>query len=123
LHSDLQALYGAELTKQYGGTIQELETVAWEVWQCVGGYGLYIFEPAFSDLIQAQANLGWSQIFQGRLALNWSRLQDEFLDANNGKLKLDRRYFTGVIWARKLISLLWTSMRTQWDLRNANRHR
>jgi hypothetical protein len=32
LHSDLRALCGMDLTK-YGGTIQEFETVTWEVWQ------------------------------------------------------------------------------------------
>jgi hypothetical protein len=32
LHSDLRALCGVDLTL-YGGTIEEFETVAWEVWQ------------------------------------------------------------------------------------------
>jgi hypothetical protein len=32
LHSDLRALCGVDLTLS-GGTIQEFETVAWEVWQ------------------------------------------------------------------------------------------
>jgi hypothetical protein len=32
LHSDLRSLCGVDLTK-YGGTVQEFETVAWEVWQ------------------------------------------------------------------------------------------
>jgi hypothetical protein len=32
LHSDLRALCGVDLT-QYGGTVKEFETVAWEVWQ------------------------------------------------------------------------------------------
>jgi hypothetical protein len=37
-------------------------------------------------------------------------------------LKLDRRYCTGAIWTRKLISLLWVGMREQWDHRNLDRH-
>jgi hypothetical protein len=32
LHSDLRALCGVDLTK-YGGTVEEFEMVAWEVWQ------------------------------------------------------------------------------------------
>jgi hypothetical protein len=78
--------------------------------------------PKFSSLLQSQTNVGWSQIFQGRLAQNWSRLQDECLVNNNDEFKLDHRYWTGEIWTRKLISLLWFTMRAQWDLRNADRH-
>ena len=69
--------------------------------------------PRFKALIQAQTNnIGWSQIFQGpRLVSNWA-------------IKLDRRCWTGAIWARKLVPLLWLrAMRTQRDFRrNADRH-
>jgi hypothetical protein len=37
-------------------------------------------------------------------------------------MKLDRRYFSGHLWARKLINLLWRTIHTQWDHRNADRH-
>jgi hypothetical protein len=64
-------------------------------------------EPQFRKLHQLQAFVGWSQIFQGRLVQEcWSILQEEFLVANNAELKLDRRYYTGEIWACKLINLL-----------------
>jgi hypothetical protein len=53
---------------------------------------------------------------------DWSYLQEEFLDQHNDQLKLDRRYYTGDLWARKLVSLLWSTMRAQWDHRNADRH-
>jgi hypothetical protein len=81
-----------------------------------------VTDPRFDRLLQAQTDLGWSQLFQGRLSIEWSRLQEEFLATHNDDLKLDRRYFTGAIWARKLISLLWLAMRAQWTLRNADRH-
>jgi hypothetical protein len=42
--------------------------------------------------------------------------------ASAHEFKLDRRCWTGAIWARKLISLLWLAIRAQWDLRNADRH-
>jgi hypothetical protein len=79
-------------------------------------------DPRFRELLQAQTNIGWSQLFQGRLVSHWALLQEDFLAANNSEFKLDRRYWTGEIWARKLISLLWLAMRAQWDLRNADRH-
>jgi hypothetical protein len=37
-------------------------------------------------------------------------------------MKLDRRHFTGDIWARKLVNILWKIIRPQWDHRNADRH-
>jgi hypothetical protein len=79
-------------------------------------------DPRFRALLQAQTNIGWSQIFQGRLVSNWAILQEDFLATHNAEFKLDRRYWTGDIWARKLISLLWLAIRAQWDLRNADRH-
>jgi hypothetical protein len=83
-------------------------------------HGVYV--SLFRGLLQAQTDLGWSQLFQGRLVQDWSRLQERFLETHNTELKLDRRYYTGAIWTRKVISLLWVAMRNQWDLRNADRH-
>jgi hypothetical protein len=78
-------------------------------------------DPKYHKLHQQQAYVGWSQLFQGRLVKEWSELQEEFLDSHNAELKLDRRYYSGTIWARKLVNLLW-GMRAQWDHRNADRH-
>jgi hypothetical protein len=79
-------------------------------------------DPEFGALLQAQTNLGWSQLFQGRLVTNWGRLQEQFLQIYQAELKLDRRYYTRPLWVRKVISLLWGAMRKQWDLRNEDRH-
>jgi hypothetical protein len=79
-------------------------------------------DPKHRRLHQRQALVGWSQLFQGRLVTDWSHLQEEFLDQHNDQLKLDRRCCTGDPWARKLVSLLWSTMRAQWDHRNADRH-
>jgi hypothetical protein len=67
-----------------------------------------------------QALVGWSQLFQGRPVTNWSQLQEEFLEQGNDQLKLDRRCHAGDAWARKLVSLLWSTTRPQWDHRNAD---
>jgi hypothetical protein len=79
-------------------------------------------DPRFRALLQAQTNVGWSQFFQGRLVAQWALLQDDFLATNNKEFKLDRRCWTGDIWAHKLISLLWLAMRAHWVLRNADGH-
>jgi hypothetical protein len=63
-------------------------------------------ENKFGALHQTQAYVGWSHLFQSHLVQDWSRLQEEFLEANNANLKLDCRYYTSVIWTGKLISLL-----------------
>ena len=79
-------------------------------------------DPAYQRLHQLQAYVGWSQLFQGRLVTDWSRLQEAFLANLPPNLQPDRKYYTGAIWARKLVSLLWDIMRAQWDHRNADRH-
>jgi hypothetical protein len=76
----------------------------------------------FRVLHQAQAFVGWSQLFQGRLVTNWSHLQEDYLETNRATLKLDRRYYSGELWTRKVISLLWTIICAQWDHRNADLH-
>jgi hypothetical protein len=79
-------------------------------------------DPKYRKLHQTQAYVGWSQLFQGRLVKDWSILQEEFLETHNAEMKLDRRYYSGSIWARKLVNLLWSTMRAQWDHRNADQH-
>jgi hypothetical protein len=79
-------------------------------------------EPSYRKLQQKQAYIGWSQLFQGRLVKDWGQLQEGFIEKNNATLKLDRRYYSGAIWARKLVTLLWKIIHAQWDHRNADRH-
>jgi hypothetical protein len=82
-----------------------------------------VYDDQFSAaLLQAQTNLGWSQLLQGRLAKDWSRLQDNFREENKRELEIDPRYYTGDIWARKLVSHLWGAIKVQWDLWNGVRH-
>jgi hypothetical protein len=78
--------------------------------------------PKFRELHQAQAFVGWSQLCQGRLVTNWSQLQEDYLETNQATLKLDRRYYSGELWTRKVISLLWAVIRAQWNHRNADLH-
>ena len=69
-------------------------------------------------LRQEQTWLGWGQLFRGRFSCKWAELQQRFLLT----LEVDRRYFTGDLWVRKLINLLWRFNRSLWDARNLDRH-
>jgi hypothetical protein len=40
------------------------------------------------------------------LVKDWSKLQEEFINNHNSESKLDRRYYSGAIWARKLVNIL-----------------
>jgi hypothetical protein len=79
-------------------------------------------DPKYRKLHQRQVYAGWWQLFQGPLVKDWSELQEEFLDNHNTELKLDRQYYPGTIWARKLVNLSWGIICAQWDHRNADRH-
>jgi hypothetical protein len=35
---------------------------------------------------------------------------------------VDRRHYTGSIWAKKVVTFLWSIVRAQWDHRNTDRH-
>jgi hypothetical protein len=69
-------------------------------------------------LCQEQTLLGWGQLFRGRFSCKWAEIQQSFLLP----LVVDRRYFTGALWVRKLINLLWKFNRSIWDARNVDRH-
>jgi hypothetical protein len=62
--------------------------------------------------------LGWGQLFRGRFTQKWAEIQQSFLLT----LVVDRRYFTGDLWLRKLINLIWKFTRSLWDARNLDRH-
>jgi hypothetical protein len=69
-------------------------------------------------LRQEQTLLGWGQLFRGRFSCKWAEIQQSLLMT----LEVDRRYFTGALWVRKLINFLWKFNHTIWDERNADRH-
>ena len=79
-------------------------------------------DPRFQALLRAQHTIGWAQLFQGRFTKHWRTLQEAYLDENQPQLKLDRKYYSGEIWTRKLIALLWTTARACWDHRISSRH-
>jgi hypothetical protein len=127
MYTFLQEELGGGLQDNY--TCPELGQILMTSLHCEVAGGLQAFQsrhgvddPKFAALLQSQTNLGWSQLFQGRLTQEWGQLQDKFLANNNDEFKLDRQHWMGALWTRKLISLLWRAMRAQWDLRTADRH-
>jgi hypothetical protein len=62
--------------------------------------------------------LGWGQLFRGCFTRKWAVFQQMFLLT----LVVDHRYFTGDLWVRKLINLLWKFTHFLWDARNLDQH-
>jgi hypothetical protein len=75
-------------------------------------------DPKYNALLQAQTNIGPNSSTADSLQIGVVCKTHFWIKT----FKLDRRHWSGAIWTRKLISLLWTAMRAQWDLRNADRH-
>jgi hypothetical protein len=75
-------------------------------------------DPDITRLRQEPTMLGWGQLFRGRLSCKWAHLQQAFLLT----IIVNIRYFTGDLWARKLINLLWRFNCLIWDACNVDRH-
>jgi hypothetical protein len=76
-----------------------------------GGFNNHVNDAGTTRLHQEQTLLGWSQLFRERFSSQWAITQYIFLLT----LVVDRHYYTGDLWVRKLINLLWKSTRTLWD--------
>jgi hypothetical protein len=82
------------------------------------GFSNHHDDEALTRLRQEQTMLGWGQLFRGRFSCRWVDIQQQFLQT----LVVDRRYFTGDLWVRKLINLLWQFIRSLWDAPNLDHH-
>lgn len=70
-------------------------------------------------LYDDQSRIGWSQLFHGRFSQQWAIAYD----AHISTLQVDRRIYTGQIWVRKIITLIWEALHLTWKDRNADLHR
>jgi hypothetical protein len=61
------------------------------------------YPPQYSHLIQQQMQIGWRQLFNGRLSTEWSRLQDEHLHQQG----LHNKKTTGLLWTTMILSKIW----------------
>jgi hypothetical protein len=94
------------------------EALNFEIFEKPPAFSHHHDNEAVTRLRQEQTMLGWGQLFRGRFSCKWAAIQQSFLLT----LAVDRRYFTGDLWVRKLINLLWKFNRTLWDARNLDRH-
>ena len=58
--------------------------------------------------------IGWCQLFNGRLSKEWSRLQDEHLHQQG----LHDKKTTGLLWATTISSKIWEEWTLIWTIRN-----
>lgn len=87
------------------------------------------FSPKFHRLIRQQNQIGWRQLFSGRLSREWAGLQDDYIflsrarqrDQPNSTSLVSRRY-TGDTWCTAIITEIWAQWLQVWTLRNADIH-
>jgi hypothetical protein len=76
------------------------------------------YPRTFHKLIAEQTALGWRQIFQGRMSLEWSSLQDQHLR----QLQITANCHTGLLWTTNVITTVWKEFFTMWSNRNTAIH-
>jgi hypothetical protein len=73
------------------------------------------------DVIKQQNAIGWRQMFNGRFATAWSRLQDDYYARERRQTGTTDKC-TGERWQIQLIALIWTQWMKLWKLRNEELH-
>ena len=73
-------------------------------------------EPEVQHVADAQANIGWHQLFKGRFSKSWKQVQDQYL----GTRKTKRN--TGQTWLTKVINTIFQEWWKLWELRNEDLH-
>jgi hypothetical protein len=72
----------------------------------------------YHRLIDEQSALGWRQIFQGRMTMEWARLQDQHLR----QLKITSNCQSGLLWTTNILTTVWKEFFVMWTARNAAIH-
>jgi hypothetical protein len=72
----------------------------------------------YSKLIHDQNQIGWRQVFNGRLATEWEALQSDYYK----EIKNSNKHRSGKIWTRTIIQTIWTQWRELWNMRNEAIH-
>jgi len=86
------------------------------------------FPVKYARLLREQRNIGWRQVFSGRLSLEWARLQSDYQyiqrqrqqDAPYPPNRAAPRILnqTGSQWSGAIINQCWTLWGEAWSLRN-----
>jgi hypothetical protein len=77
-----------------------------------------IYPSLYSNLIHQQTQIGWRQLFNGRISTKWSRLQDDYFL----KQGLHNKKTTGQLWATNIVSCIWEEWHLVWSIHNAVIH-
>jgi len=76
------------------------------------------YTKQYRKLIRQQNELGWRQLFNGRMSTEWARIQEDFL-YSTGQLGKTR---SGSLWTTVIISTIWTEWTSLWKSRNEDVH-
>jgi hypothetical protein len=98
--------------------LQLLLLSATEAWLNDNPADFSIYSSLYSNLIQQQTQIGWRQLFNGRISTKWSRLQDDYLL----KQGLHNKKTTGQLWATNILSCIWEEWHLVWTIHNAVIH-
>jgi hypothetical protein len=71
------------------------------------------------DCIRQQTQIGWAQIFQGRI----TKAMATFMDNHFRDLNVDTRRYNGKRWGRLLLQNIWNTVLQLWSTRNEIIHR
>lgn len=73
------------------------------------------YKPSIATAVQQQGDIGWYQFLMGKLTMQWTEVQDEYL-------KWLGRRRTGKAWVTALIAKVWTVSWDMWEHRNDIHH-
>jgi hypothetical protein len=76
------------------------------------------YPSTFHRLIREQTQLGWRQLFQGRMSKEWARLQDVYLR----RIHSTANSKTGLLWTTAIITTIWKEFFLMWEARNTAVH-
>jgi hypothetical protein len=98
--------------------LQMILLSAMEAWLNDNPPDFSTYPSVYSNLIYQQTQIGWRQLFNGRISTKWSRLQDEYLQQQGQHNKKT----TGQLWATNILSSIWEEWHLVWTIRNAVIH-
>jgi hypothetical protein len=76
------------------------------------------YNHTLHGLIHQQNRIGWRQIFNGRITVEWVRIQDSYYCRSKVQEGLKRVQLTGERWLTNVILFVWDKWYTLWKQRN-----
>ena len=92
------------------------------------------FPSRYHRLILQQNDIGWRQLFNGRLCIEWARIQDDYMyldtlrqsdegrRTNTTPPRKEKRQRNGTQWSGEIIVVLWEQWYKVWVQRNSIIH-